>query len=168
MSLDNVYYHCSTSSNTAICNDYIVTKILRIIIRTLDENQNNTHAHTLRKNRDVQTARITNDTRRMALELELAGRAVQHTPAASSLYRAVSSALTPSIGQTKQTRLVFRRIFITHQNMTIYVYIYIVYFNNIRCGSVREHVCTLYNTHAYYDQDECAKIVRFTHCFVRA
>lgn len=98
-----------------------------MIIRTRDEKQINTHTHTLRKNRDVQTTRITNDTRRMALELELAGNAVQHTPAASSLYRAVSSALAPSIGQARQTHLVFRRNFYytsKHKHN-------IVYYNNI-------------------------------------
>lgn len=100
----------------------------------------------------------------MALELELAGRAVQHTPAASSLHRAMSSALAPSIGQARQTHLVFRRIFIAHQSINIS-------YNNIYCGIVRlcAHLYyTLYNTHVYYDQDECAKIVRFAHRFVRA
>lgn len=106
------FNHRSTAAITLI-NDYIVTVtiILRIIIRTRDEKQINTHTYTLRKNRDVQTTRITDDTRRMALELELAGNAVQHTPAASSLCRAVSSALAPSIGQSRQPHLVFRRNF---------------------------------------------------------
>lgn len=107
--------------------------------------------------------RNTNDTRRMALELELAGRAVQHTPAASSLYRAMSSAPAPSIGQTGQTHLVFRRIFITLQNINI---IRVIIYYIVRLCA---HVYTIYSAHTYYyDQDECAKIVRFAHRFLRA
>jgi len=90
------------------------------------------HTHNigiLRKNRDVHTARQTNDTRRMALELELAGRSVQHTPAASSLYRAVSSALALSIGQIGQTHIsYFRNIFTTHQNINV---LYNVYYERV-------------------------------------
>lgn len=79
----------------------------------------------LRKNRDVHTARQTNDTTRMALELELAGRAVQHTPAASSLYRAVSSALALSIGQVGRTHIsYFRNSFTTHQNISVLYNVY--------------------------------------------
>lgn len=70
----------------------------------------NTHMHSA-KIATYKTTRMTNDTRRTAHELELAGNTVQHTPAASQLYRVVSSALSPSIGQARQTHLVFRSNF---------------------------------------------------------
>jgi len=93
------------------------------------------NTHTLRNNRDVQTARQTNDVRRMALELELAGRAVQHTPAASSLCRTVSSALALSTGQIGRTHIsYFRNIFTTHQNINVLYNIYYerVFYTNIQ------------------------------------
>jgi len=116
VSLDNVHQSLQHNKRPIqpIYHDYIVPAIAIILAIT----NNNTHKHyTLRKTATYRRhEKKSNDTRRMALELELAGRAVQHTPAASSLCTAaaVSSALTPSVGQTKQTRLAFRRIFITH------------------------------------------------------